>query len=49
MHVAMLRVHASWPLQVLARVPNAILRAKFGAGSALLCSVVDAKQVRRSG
>lgn len=48
-HVAMLRVHASRPLQVLARVPNAILRAKFGAGSALLCSVVDAKQVRRSG
>lgn len=33
-------------LQVLARVPNAILRAKFGAGSALLCGVVEAKQVR---
>ncbi|PRW60392.1 ARM repeat superfamily [Chlorella sorokiniana] len=29
---------------VLARVPNAILRAKFGAGSALLCGVVEAKQ-----
>ncbi len=33
-------------LQVLARVPNAILRAKFGAGSTLLCGVVEAKQVR---
>lgn len=30
---------------VLARVPNAILRSKFGAGSALLCSILEAKQV----
>lgn len=30
---------------VLARVPNAVLRAKFGAGSALLCGIVEAKQV----
>ncbi|PSC74246.1 ARM repeat superfamily [Micractinium conductrix] len=29
---------------VLARVPNAILRSKFGAGSALLCSILEAKQ-----
>ena len=35
--------------QVLARVPNAILRSKFGAGAALLCGVVEAKQVRGPG
>ena len=28
----------------LARVPNAVLRAKFGAGSALLCGILEAKQ-----
>ena len=31
---------------VLQRVPNAILRAKFAAGSAVLCGILEAKQVR---
>ena len=45
LHAATLLLRTS-TLQVLARVPNAILRAKFGAGSTLLCSVVEAKQVQ---
>lgn len=34
---------------VLGRVPNAILRAKFGAGSAVLCGIVESKQVGGAG
>ena len=31
---------------VLGRVPNQILRAKFAAGSQVLCGILEAKQVR---
>ena len=34
---------------VLGRVPNSVLRAKFGAGAALLRGVMEAKRVRRAG